>query len=639
KQFTFYYGNEVHKQDYFIKSPPPQLFFSAFNQPPTSLPPASPTSLPPASGAFERRPCSSSETSWKKRLFILSQNGERGLSLSYYKDHQHRGSIEIDRSTVIEVGINSQEKMQSVQKMFKCHPDEVMSIRTVNRDYFLVGHDRFRTGGVVRVNSTVQTQRQRGNSGPHYCLGKEFVLGAADPNTAPSAKNLLVQNEETIKDWVSFMSPYCWGVHAAHQNTEEKPSLGDRRPVSDPSPFFGLCSAPEIVGLASPRASLPDMVIQTSYYYCVRTLQQGHLIQNNLQGLRQDHHHYEHHLYSKPPQDTEENYYQTPRSILSELKNTADSNDSDDSIESNSPDHVFKKSESNYMSMRSCFFKQSPPASADGEAETQSSLETPEQATSLQELGSGSCLYLSLDDLEAQTAEDKMGSASLTVVKLSILLNNVPNESQVETLNVFLTPRDAINYLALVEAAGRICVAQWEGPPRLGCIFCHGDHILAVNDLKPQNLEEVSLFLTRCDQKEKVKLSIGRIPHSEKFHAPSCACPLKNHLAESVQQSLLGRALKRSPTIKKTQKESTGEHVWSWQHSWELSYKQEITVSTALRQTAEHSDEEDESTMTSVLRYGWQEHGRAGIQTRHPGSGDHSLTVLTGRPMEKRKHR
>ncbi|XP_013203591.1 pleckstrin homology domain-containing family S member 1 isoform X1 [Microtus ochrogaster] len=376
--------------------------------------------------------------------------------------------------------------MQSVQKMFKCHPDEVMSIRTANRDYFLIGHDR-----------------------------------------------------ETIKDWVSFMSPYCQGAHAAHQNTEEKPPLGDRRPVSDPSPFFGLYSAPENVGLALPRASLPDM----------------HLIQNSLQELRQDHnHHYEDHLYSEPPQDTEEeNYYQTPRSILSELKNIADSSDSDDSTESSSPDQVFKKSESNYMSMRSCFFKQSTPASADGQAETQSSPETPEQATSLQELGTGSHLYLSLADLEAQTAEDKTGSASLTVVKLSILLNNVPDESQVETLNVFLTPRDAIDYLALVEAAGRICVAQWEGPPRLGCIFCHGDHILAVNDLKPQNLEEVSLFLTRCNQKEKVKLSIGRIPHSEKFHAPSCACPLK------YQQGLPGKALKRSPAIKKTPKESTGE--------------------------------------------------------------------------------
>jgi hypothetical protein len=45
-------------------------------------------------------------------------------------------------------------------------------------------------------------------------------------------------------------------------------------------------------------------------------------------------------------------------------------------------------------------------------------------------------------------------------------------------------------------------VARWEGPPRLGCLFYHGDHILAVNDLKPQSLEEVSLFLTRCIQKE-----------------------------------------------------------------------------------------------------------------------------------------
>jgi hypothetical protein len=27
--------------------------------------------------------------------------------------------------------------------MFKCHPDEVMSIRTTSRDYFLIGHDRW----------------------------------------------------------------------------------------------------------------------------------------------------------------------------------------------------------------------------------------------------------------------------------------------------------------------------------------------------------------------------------------------------------------------------------------------------------------------------------------------------------------
>ncbi|XP_040598347.1 pleckstrin homology domain-containing family S member 1 isoform X2 [Mesocricetus auratus] len=460
KQFAFDYGNEVHKQDYFIKSPPPQLFFSA--------------------------------ASWKKRLFILSQRGGKGLSLSYYKDHQHRGSIELDR-TIIEVGINSQEKMQSVQKMFKCHPEEVMSIRTVNRDYFLIGHDR-----------------------------------------------------EKIKDWVFFMSPYCQGVKTAHQSTEEKASLGDRRPVSDPSPFSGLCSVPEITSLALPRASLPDV----------------HLIQKCPRGLRQAHPHREHDFHSEPPRDTEEeNYYLSPRSFLSELESITGSNDSGDSIDFSSPDHGSKKPESYYMSMRSCLFKEPTSASADHRAESQSSLESPEEGPPLQEHGTANYLCVLPADPETQTTDDQKGPASLTVVKLSILLNNVPDESQVETLNVFLSPRDAINYLSLVEAAGRICVAQWEGPPRLGCLFCHGDHILAVNDLKPQSLEEVSFFLTRCMQKEKVKLSIGRIPSSEKFHASVCACPLRHHLVESAQQDAPGleRTPKRSPAIKKSQKEATGE--------------------------------------------------------------------------------
>ncbi|XP_060225203.1 pleckstrin homology domain-containing family S member 1 isoform X1 [Meriones unguiculatus] len=451
KQFTSDYENEIHKQGYFIKSPPPQLFFSA--------------------------------TSWKKRLFILSGSGGKGLSLSYYKDHQQRGSIEIDRATV-EVGINSQEKMQTVQKMFKCHPDEVMSIKTANRDYFLIGQDR-----------------------------------------------------EKIKDWVSCMTPYCRGVEATHQSTEENPPPGDRRPVSDPSPFFSLHSGLEVISLASPRASLPD----------------AHLIQKRLRELQQAHTHQEH---QEPPQDPEEEgYYLTPGSILSELENIAGSNDSADSIEPDNPDQGSKKAESNYMSMRSCFLKES--TSVDCPAEPQISPETP-----LQEHGTGSDLSLSPADPEAQSTDDKTGSASLTVVKLSILLNNIPDKSQVQTLNVFLSPLDAINYLALVEAAGRICVARWEGPPRLGCLFCYGDHVLAVNDLKPHSLEEVSLFLTRCIRKEKVKLSIGRIPNSERLHASTCACSLKHQLAKSVQQDLPGlqRTPKRSPAIKKSQKEeATGE--------------------------------------------------------------------------------
>lgn len=102
KQFTFYYEKEVCKQDYFIKSPPPQLFFSAVSIHKDL------TGLPPASWAFfksflflwdltEMQSVFIFQTSWKKRFFILSKSGEKDFSLSYYKDHHHRGSIEIDR--------------------------------------------------------------------------------------------------------------------------------------------------------------------------------------------------------------------------------------------------------------------------------------------------------------------------------------------------------------------------------------------------------------------------------------------------------------------------------------------------------------------------------------------------------------
>ncbi|XP_053441613.1 pleckstrin homology domain-containing family S member 1 isoform X2 [Nycticebus coucang] len=449
KQFTFYYENEVCKQDYFIKSPPPQLFFSA--------------------------------TSWKKRFFVLSKNGEKGFSLSYYKDHHQRGSIEIDRNSNVEVGISNQEKMQTVQKMFKCNPDEVMSLKTTSREYFLIGYDR-----------------------------------------------------EKIKDWVSFMSSSCQDIKAAHQDTEEKLSLDDEKPSSNSSPLPGPSSTWEAVNSSSPRDSLPDM----------------NLLEKGSPGFRQadlpdD-------VLSETPEDTEEeSHYLSPRSVLLELDNVIASNES---IEWDSPGQVSRRMDCHYMSMKSCFFKETSHESADGGKEEPQTLpETQDARLHVQEQDSDSDSCLSPASADAQATSDQKGSASLTVVQLSILINNIPDESQLEKLHVFLSPPDVINYLTLIEAAGRICVAHWGGPPRLGCLFRHGDHLLAVNDLKPQSLEEFSLFLTRSIQKEKVKLTIIRIPNSEKFHAVACGCPLKYQGVAPCQLNKSGRERepKRSPAIKK----------------------------------------------------------------------------------------
>lgn len=256
----------------------------------------------------------------------------------------------------------------------------------------------------------------------------------------------------------------------------------------------------------------------------------------------------------------EENHYMSPRSILLELDNIIASADCGEPVEPGSPDQASKKIEHHYMSMKSCFFKETTDESADSKEEPQTLPEAQDGGLHLQEQGSGSDSHLPQAETEAQTTNDKKGTTSLTVVQLSILINNIPDESQVEKLNIFLFPPDIVNYLSLTEAAGRICVAQWEGPPRLGCLFFHGDHLLAVNDLQPHTLEEVFLFLSRSNWKETVKLTIGRIPNSEKFHTMACTCPLKYRDGVSFQlDTPKPETLKRSPAIKKGQQKRTGE--------------------------------------------------------------------------------
>lgn len=261
-------------------------------------------------------------------------------------------------------------------------------------------------------------------------------------------------------------------------------------------------------------------------------------------------------------QDTEEeSHYMSPRSILLELDNIIAASECGEPTEPGSPDQVSEKLEHHYMSMKSCLFKETAGESAGSKEESQTLPETQDGGLHLQEQDSGSDPCFSSADTEAQTTNHREGSSSLTLVQLSILINNIPDESHVERLDVFLSPLDITSYLALTEAAGRICVAEWKGPPRLGCLFHHGDHLLSVNDLKPHSLDEVSLFLSRSICKEKVKLTIGRIPNSEKFHAIDCTCPLKYRgavpfeLGEAEPKS----ALKRSLAVKKGHQKATGQ--------------------------------------------------------------------------------
>ncbi|XP_020843752.1 pleckstrin homology domain-containing family S member 1 isoform X5 [Phascolarctos cinereus] len=422
KQMPFYYENEVCRQAYFIKSPPPQLF--------------------------------SSQTSWKSRYFILSKNEENCYSLHYFKDHHCRGSIEVDQISNIEVGISNHEKMALVQKMFKCLPDEVMSIITPKRAYFLIGKDwRTIEDWVSFISSSCLNLKVTHQNNPN-------LVNQNARNEANVVQPLDSKGNQNI---YQIIPGICDDVQEIHFSEEKRPaSYSGHSSGSPASPEGKTCSS-------LPRNSLPDMktfALIRSHAVKLKTLnyfpksQRKHdflLNQHQIEGnsSRPNQSPPTSDLAPENQQETEEeNYYLSPRSVLAQLDTLIASNEGKEFAESEEPDQVSKPTDDLYMSMKSC---------------------------------------------------------------------NIPAGSPLEEVDVFLSKNDISKYLTLTQAIGHICVAQWEGPSHLGCIFHHGDRLSAVNDLKPHTLEEVGLFLDRSLRKE-VKLTICRIPDSDKFHTVACAC-------------------------------------------------------------------------------------------------------------------
>ncbi|XP_064320263.1 pleckstrin homology domain-containing family S member 1 isoform X1 [Phalacrocorax carbo] len=438
----------VCKHGFLIKSPPLQLF--------------------------------SSQNSWKRRFFILTKSSNGNYILKYLKGQNIKGSIAVDQITNIKVGISNSEIMEMVRKMFKCLPEQVMSIITGNRCYYLIGSSRQETEDWVTVISSVCREAKRGG-----CCPQNEDLPNPEVRSRPSSLPLFFNSVATT----SLLERQSY-------QKESSPSEDKNRPNSDPGPYQAQRNS------ASGVFPHLDKSLERS--------EENLLSSDTDEDIKKD----------------EEEYYQTPSSILA--KCTTEVSKPDHTAESDVP--VQEKpvqnpvNENIYMPMKSlrlldescqltcrCDGLLSPPKQQDNDAcprdlEANRDLTLPESSTSQQ-----------------QAFQRRQSSLPLSVVQLSVLLSQVTDETQLQKLDIFIPLVDIESYLKLTEAAGQICVSQWAGPCRLGCLFNHGDHIMAVNDLKPQNVEEAYFFISRSTRKE-VKLTVCRIPHSDTFHVIGCSC-------------------------------------------------------------------------------------------------------------------
>ncbi|XP_009276157.1 PREDICTED: pleckstrin homology domain-containing family S member 1 [Aptenodytes forsteri] len=449
-QNTFCSEDGVCKHGFLIKSPPLQLF--------------------------------GSQNSWKRRFFILSKSSNDNYVLKYLKGQNIKGCIAVDQIINIKVGISNSEIMETVRKMFKCLPEEVMSISTGNRCYYLIGSSRQEIEDWVTVISSVCREAKRGG-----CCPQNQDLPNPEVRSRHSSLPLLLNFVDTI----SFPKNQSY-------QKENGPSEDKNRPNSDPGPHQARCD--------SPRGFFPSLQDKN-----LGKSEENLLSSDTDEDIKKD----------------EEDYYQTPSNILA--KCATEVSKPDPTAKSDVPVQekpVLKNpvKENIYMSMKSLTLLDescqlmcrrdgllSPPKRQDNSAcprelEANRDIKLPESSTSQQ-----------------PTLQRRQNSLPLSVVQLSVLLSQVTDETQLQKLDIFIPLADINSYLKLNEAAGQICVSQWTGPCRLGCLFSHGDHIVAVNDLQPQNVEEAYFFISRSTRKQ-VKLTVCRIPHSDIFHVKGCSC-------------------------------------------------------------------------------------------------------------------
>ncbi|XP_054062447.1 pleckstrin homology domain-containing family S member 1 isoform X1 [Rissa tridactyla] len=444
-QNTFCPEGAVCKHGFLIKSPPLQLL--------------------------------NSQNSWKRRFFILSKSSKGKYILKYLKGQNIKGSIAVDQIINIEVGISNYEIMETVRKMFKCVPEQVMSISTGNRCYYLIGSSRQETEDWVTVLSSVCGEAERGG-----CCPQTQDLPNPEFRSRPSSLPLFLNSSSTISS-----------LERQSYQKENGPSEDKNRPNSDPGPH------------QAPRRVFPSLDEDLG------KSEENLLSSDTDEDIKKD----------------EEDYYQTPRSVLAkcaaEVSKPDHTAESDVSVQEK-PVQKNPVKENIYMSMKSlrlldesCQF----PCRRDGlpslpkhqdngacprDLEAKRDLKLPESSPSQQ-----------------PALQGRQNSLPLSVVQLSILLNQVKDETKLQMLDIFVPLADINSYLKLTEAAGQICVSQWTGPRHLGCLFNHGDHIVAVNDLQPQDVEEAYFFISRSTRKE-VKLTVCRIPHSDIFHVKGCSC-------------------------------------------------------------------------------------------------------------------
>ncbi|XP_029466308.1 pleckstrin homology domain-containing family S member 1 isoform X2 [Rhinatrema bivittatum] len=458
----FYEESQICKQGHLRKSPPPNRF--------------------------------SSQSSWKKRLFILTKSKQNIYALHYYKiqHSEKRGVIEISQILRIQQGIDDEKKRSSVCKMFQCHPDMVISLLTTGRDYFLIGEDKKEVEEWLEVISTAwEETKQEEHNEPEKPFPEDKQRPSSDPLPAIPGLSPGLKTPDLECRRRTYSDPL--------------PDLPEKH--NQPPPKMVNIQAPE--NPCSQQGSKEDAIydVPRRWQPLVREepVECDDLMESGNETLDSD-------------DDLDAgNHYVTMESLRNLLE-----------ISSSLPRQRSRSSSTDSQRLRnqpeissSLPRQRSRSSSTDSQSSAEEHHEPALRTTCTACAGSrrshSPSSHCRSPD-EARLPKPK----GLSDVRLKILLNECTAESQLKKLDIDLSKEDIKKHLTLADIGNRVCVSNWEGQ---SCLFNHGDQITSVNDLGVQSKADVLEYIQRAI-KMKVTLSILRLPNSKVFQAEKCSCSL-----------------------------------------------------------------------------------------------------------------
>ncbi|NXA36312.1 PKHS1 protein, partial [Eudromia elegans] len=348
-QNIFCSNGEVCKHGFFIKSPPLQLL--------------------------------SSQNSWKRRFFILSKSSKNCYTLKYLKGQTVKGSIAVDQIINIEIGISNPDRMAIVKKMFKCPPEEVMSISTGDRSYYLIGRCRQEIEDWVTEISLICKEVKGGGDLQVTCYYSDF-----------KKEKLLSSLEICVKRQGIFL---IWEMQ------EKDPSEEKNRPNSDPGTRQ---THDDSLGRVFPGLVSSFWIVQSAGNKNMEKTEENPLSSDTDEDIKEE---------------DDDDYYKTPSNLLAKVINQMRLTCTSDELLTPPKCQETNACPRDLMANRN--------------------LKLVESSSSQQSI-----------------LQRKQDSLPLSVVQLSVLLNQVTDQTQLQKLDVFIPLTDINSYLTLTEAAGQI---------------------------------------------------------------------------------------------------------------------------------------------------------------------------------------